>query len=145
MKTMDTLSPGRRTENMRRVRGKNTRPEIAVRRLLHALGYRFRVHFKGLPGKPDIVFPKRKKVVFVHGCFWHQHPDAACSGSRIPKSRPEFWTDKLGNTQRRDIAQQNALLAMGWDYLIVWECQIRDREGLEEALARFLGPPRRGL
>jgi DNA mismatch endonuclease (patch repair protein) len=105
------------------VRGKNTKPEIAVRRLVHALGYRFRLHRRDLPGAPDLVFPGRRKVIFVHGCFWHQHDDPSCWRSRLPKTRQEFWVPKLAGNAARDRRNLAALGAAGWKTMVVWECQ----------------------
>jgi len=119
---MDKLDPQRRSENMRRIRSKNTKPEILLRSLLHRQGYRFRVHRKDLPGKPDIVFAGRRKVIFVHGCFWHQHP--GCREGRIPASRQDYWHPKLTRNQARDAAAMESLAGLGWEILFVWECEI---------------------
>jgi DNA mismatch endonuclease (patch repair protein) len=123
---------------MSRVRGRDTKPELLVRRLLHAQGYRYRLHAKDLPGKPDIVFRGRKKAVFVHGCFWHQHPDPGCALARMPKSRLDFWRPKLEGNRARDTANVERLVALGWDVLLVWECELRDREQVSNALRRFI-------
>ncbi|TPE52268.1 DNA mismatch endonuclease Vsr [Amaricoccus solimangrovi] len=125
------------------VKGKDTKPELRVRRLAHAMGYRFRLHRRDLPGVPDLVFPGRRAVVFVHGCFWHRHPDPGCWRSRLPKSRPEFWIPKLEANVARDGAARAALEARGWRVLTVWECETtpRRREALVERLRAFLGPP----
>lgn len=133
---MDTLTTAERSEIMGRVRSKNTRPEIAVRRLLHGMGYRFRLHRSDLPGKPDIVFPGRRVAVFVHGCFWHRH--AGCPSTRTPKSRVSFWTDKFNNNTRRDRAARRALRSAGWRVLVVWECQIANVERLVCRIRRFM-------
>ena len=135
---MDTLTPAERSERMGRVRGKNTTPELIVRRMLHRLGYRYRLHRRDLPGKPDIVFGKRKKVIFVHGCFWHRHNDPACRLARMPKSKLDFWEPKLTSNAARDARNQNALRSMGWDFLVIWECQLTQREQLENILKNFL-------
>lgn len=111
---------------------------MVVRRMLHALDYRFRLHRRDLPGKPDIVLPGRRKVVFVHGCFWHAH---GCRIGRPPKSRPEFWGPKLERNRQRDAEKEMALRELGWDVLTVWQCEIRDREALVERLRGFLDPP----
>jgi len=137
---MDTLTPAQRSERMRRIRGKNTKPELTVRGLVHSLGYRYRLHRKDLPGRPDLVFPSRKAVVFVHGCFFHQHPDPKCRLSRMPKSRLDFWKKKLEGNRSRDMRQQKALKAAGWRVLTLWECQISDRIKLIRRLQKFLGP-----
>ena len=123
---------------MGRVKGRDTRPEMVVRRLLHSLGYRYRLHRKDLPGKPDIVFGKRRKVIFIHGCFWHRHPDPACRLARLPKSRLEFWIPKLAANAERDERHQTALRQLGWQVLVVWECELRHSEQLENTLRRFL-------
>jgi DNA mismatch endonuclease, patch repair protein len=136
---VDTVSPAVRSEIMRRVRGKDTGPEMVVRRLVHSLGYRYRLHAKDLPGTPDLVFRSRRKVVFVHGCFWHYH--SPCEQCRIPKSRVEFWTAKLERNSQRDRKNLEALTDAGWGVQIVWECELKDRRMLEKRLKRFLGPP----
>jgi len=122
------------------VRAKDTRPELAVRRLVHALGHRFRLHRRDLPGTPDLVFPRRRKVIFVHGCFWHRHPDPACKLARMPKSRQEFWGPKLEGNRARDLAKEAALMALGWEVLTVWECELRDSASLRNKIGTFLGP-----
>lgn len=121
---------------MSRVRNKNTKPEIAVRRVLYAAGYRYRLHVAKLPGKPDLVFLGRRKIIFVHGCFWHRH--SGCTGARIPKSRTEFWTEKLAKNSLRDHKKQADLEALGWSILVVWECEIHDSEELKRRLITFL-------
>ncbi|MFT8720070.1 very short patch repair endonuclease [Acetobacter sp.] len=121
---------------MARVGPRDTKPEMIVRRLLHALGYRFRLHAKELPGRPDIVFRPRKKVIFVHGCFWHRH--MGCRRTTTPKTREEFWQAKFSANQARDQRNQEELKALGWKYLIVWECQVRRAEILAENLKVFL-------
>jgi DNA mismatch endonuclease (patch repair protein) len=121
---------------MARVGSKNTTPELAVRRLLHRLGYRFRLHCKNLPGTPDIVFPARRKVIFVHGCFWHAH---GCAIGRPPKSRSGYWLPKLDANKRRDAAKSADLEAIGWQSFTVWQCQTRKLGELADVLAAFLG------
>lgn len=140
---MDKITPEQRSRVMQKIRGKNTGPELAVRRLAHSLGYRFRLHRPDLPGKPDLVFPGRKKIIFVHGCFWHKHDEPGCKLTRRPKSRQEYWTPKLERTQRRDDEHQAALKGMGWEVLVVWECEIKDTENLKERIRVFLSeaPP----
>lgn len=133
---MDTLNPHDRSRRMALVRSKDTKPEMKVRRALHALGFRYRLHVKGLPGHPDLVFPSRKKVVFVHGCFWHRH--LGCSLARLPKSRQKFWVPKLEGNRLRDEAAINSLRAVGWGVLVVWECETRDIEILVARIIRFL-------
>jgi DNA mismatch endonuclease (patch repair protein) len=133
---MDTLTPEERSERMGRVRGKDTKPEMAVRRLVHGMGYRYRLHRRDLPGSPDLVFISRRRVIFVHGCFWHRHP--ACRLARIPKTRQEFWVPKLEGNRRRDLQNQGILETLGWNYLVVWECQLRDTAQLQETIRGFL-------
>ncbi|MGZ9242766.1 MAG: very short patch repair endonuclease [Candidatus Binatia bacterium] len=132
---VDTVTPARRSEIMSRVRQKDTRPELFVRRLLHAAGFRYRLHYPGLPGTPDLVFPARKKVLFIHGCFWHMHN--GCSMARIPKSRVEFWTTKLNANRTRDRINILKLREDGWDVLVVWECELKDIDLLAK-LTMFL-------
>jgi DNA mismatch endonuclease (patch repair protein) len=135
---MDKISVLGRSAIMRAIGSKNTKPEMAVRRLAHAMGYRFRLHRKDLPGKPDMVFPGRKAVIFIHGCFWHQHPDPSCKDSRLPKSNTDYWGPKLQRNQARDAENEAALLAQGWRVLVIWECQIKDREALSDRIKAFL-------
>ncbi|MBI2423555.1 MAG: DNA mismatch endonuclease Vsr [Candidatus Hydrogenedentes bacterium] len=135
----DKLTPAERSENMRRIASKNTSPELAVRSAAHRLGYRFRLHRKDLPGKPDLVFPRLGKVIFVHGCFWHQHKKAACKDARLPKSRREYWVPKLTRNVERDKSNQRRLRRLGWKCLILWECEVKDAERLERRLLQFLG------
>lgn len=120
---MDTLSPEKRSWNMSRIRGKNTKPELAVRSMLHRLGYRFRIADKTLPGKPDIVLPRYRAVVFVHGCFWHRHP--GCKYAYTPKSRCEFWSQKFEANILRDETNLSLLKKAGWLPIVVWECEIK--------------------
>ncbi|PKB14108.1 T/G mismatch-specific endonuclease [Novosphingobium kunmingense] len=134
----DIVDPQTRSRMMSGIRGKNTQPEMLVRRVLHAMGYRYRLHARELPGKPDIVFRRRRIAIFVHGCFWHRHPDPACRLARMPKSRVDFWQPKLEGNRARDEANVAALEAMGWKVLLVWECQLRDREQLGNMLRRFI-------
>ena len=135
---MDTLTPQQRSERMSRVRGRDTKPELLVRRIAHALGYRFRLHRRDLPGAPDLVFPSRRKVIFVHGCFWHRHPDPACKLARMPKSRLDFWATKLENNKDRDEKSIVRLHDLGWETLIIWECQTGDREALRVRIREFV-------
>ena len=122
---------------MGRIRSKNTRPEIVLRRLIHHLGYRFRLHRRDLPGQPDIVFPQRRKIILMHGCFWHQHP--GCSEGRIPGSRPEYWISKLKRNQLRDETNRARLEQLGWRVLVIWECELNDTVAVTKVVARFLG------
>jgi DNA mismatch endonuclease, patch repair protein len=141
---MDTLSKSARAERMSRVRGKDTKPEMIVRRLLHGQGYRYRLHARDLPGSPDIVFRGRRKAIYVHGCFWHRHPDETCKLARLPKSRREFWVPKLEGNRERDLRNQQLMIERGWSFLLVWECEIPDRKRLLESLQGFLelDPPK---
>lgn len=133
---MDQLNKEQRSAQMARVRAKNTGPELAVRRLAHALGYRYRLHVGGLPGKPDLVFPGRVAIIFVHGCFWHRH--AGCALARLPKSRLDFWEPKLTTNRQRDQRNERALRALGWRVMVVWECQVANTERLAARIRRFL-------
>ncbi|MCA0016096.1 very short patch repair endonuclease [Mesorhizobium sp. B292B1B] len=136
---MDTLSTTQRSERMARIHGRNTKPEMVVRRLLYRMGYRYRLHRADLPGKPDIVFGKRKKAIFIHGCFWHRHRDPACRLARLPKSRLDFWGPKLSANAERDALKQDTLRRLGWNVLVVWECELRQSEQLENTLRQFVG------
>lgn len=136
----DKLTPERRSWNMSRIRGKNTKPELLVRRLLHAKGYRYRLHgtTRGgrLPGNPDLVFAGRHKVIFVNGCFWHFHDCRV--GQHAPKANAEFWETKRTRTRNRDALQRHQLESLGWDVLTVWECGLKDLSALERQLDEFL-------
>jgi len=132
---VDTISPERRSENMRRIRSKGMAPELAIRRLVHRMGYRFRLHRKDLPGRPDLVFPSRRKVIFVHGCFWHQHE--GCKVARVPRSNLEYWLPKLARNQERDAEHQRTLREIGWKSLVVWECEAED-ENTPNQIRKFL-------
>jgi DNA mismatch endonuclease (patch repair protein) len=134
----DTLTTAERSRRMSRIRCKDTAPEMTVRRIVHRLGYRYRLHRKDLPGRPDLVFPRLRSVIFVHGCFWHRHPDPNCRLARLPKSRLDFWEPKLTANRGRDLCIQDALTADGWRVLVVWECELRHKEQLENALKNFL-------
>jgi DNA mismatch endonuclease (patch repair protein) len=127
---------------MAKIRSGHTKPELIVRRLLHRLGYRYRLHGKQLPGKPDLVFATRRKVIFVHGCFWHQHEATACLDGRKPKSNIDYWHPKLARNVERDARQLAALEADGWQVLTVWECEVREELALAHKLTAFLGLPR---
>ena len=133
---MDSVSPEKRSWVMAQVKGRNTRPEKAVRSLLHHMGYRFRLQRVDLPGKPDIVLPKYRTAVFVHGCYWHRHD--CPNGQRLPKSRLDFWLPKLEGNRERDIRKQSLLRKQGWNVLIIWECQLRDTNTLQENIRAFL-------
>lgn len=125
---------------MAAIRSGDTKPEMIVRRMVHELGFRFRLHRKDLPGKPDLVFVSRRKVIFVHGCFWHLHPKAECLDSRVPKSNQGYWSPKLQRNVERDATHSAELRALGWDVLVVWDCETKDVEQLRGRLERFLSP-----
>ena len=133
---MDIISPARRSQLMSRIRGADTRRELIVRRLVHSLGYRFRLHRRDLPGSPDLAFPSRRKVVFVHGCFWHRH--SGCRLAYTPKSNREFWVKKFATNRVRDRRAIRQLRAAGWDALIVWECEVDDLAGVRRTLLAHL-------
>lgn len=134
----DTLTKAERSKRMSLVRNKDTRPEIEVRRLIFKLGYRYRLHRRDLPGNPDLVFPIRSKVIFVHGCFWHRHKSAICRLARLPKSRLNFWIPKLEKNRLRDRTNQTKLRKLGWQVLVVWECQLQDISNLRSKIVTFL-------
>jgi DNA mismatch endonuclease (patch repair protein) len=135
---MDRLTPTERSRNMAAIRSKGMKPELAVRRLLHTMGFRFRLHGQGLPGIPDLVFSTRRAVVFVHGCFWHQHPSRACKIVRLPKSNLHYWRDKLARNVSRDAQNRAKLRSLGWRVIVVWECSLRNEMKLAKRLRRFL-------
>lgn len=135
---MDKISKERRSENMRRIRSKDTKPELAVRRLVHSLGYRYRLHRKDLPGKPDLVFGPKRKVIFVHGCFWHGHDDPKCVDGRLPKSNLGYWKTKIARNRERDQARQRELKDLGWDALVIWDCETTDQATLAAKINSFL-------
>ena len=136
---VDSLDQAARSAHMAKVRSKDTRPEMIVRKLVFAAGYRYRLHVRKLAGSPDLVFPARKKVIFVHGCFWHRHDN--CAVSRIPKTRVDFWSDKLNGNKARDIRNQHVLIQAGWQVLVIWECELNDLIGIEDKIRSFLGAP----
>jgi DNA mismatch endonuclease (patch repair protein) len=135
---VDRVSKEIRSKNMKQIRSGDTGPEMRVRRILHRLGYRYRLHVRVLPGCPDLVFPGRKKVVFVHGCFWHQH--GKCHDTHLPKSRAEYWIPKLQRNVARDRKNRRCLRKNGWDVFTVWECELEDEHGITSKLQRFLDP-----
>lgn len=137
---MDTLTPAERSARMALVRAKDTKPELLVRRLVHGMGYRYRLHRRDLPGTPDLVFPGRGKVIFIHGCFWHRHAD--CALARLPKSRSDFWLPKLTANAERDARNVRALRRLGWSVLTIWECQLGDTAKLASKIRRFLDAQR---
>jgi DNA mismatch endonuclease (patch repair protein) len=124
-----------RSANMRAIRSKDMLPELTVRSLVHKLGYRFRLHRKDLPGKPDLVFASRRKVIFVHGCFWHSHD---CKAAHVPKSNPDYWVPKLQRNRLRDRKNLEALRSDGWESLVIWECEVKDSRAVGVRVKRFL-------
>ncbi|WP_192622769.1 very short patch repair endonuclease [Desulfomicrobium macestii] len=138
----DSLSSQERSERMSRIRGKDSAPEIRLRRLVHKLGYRYRLHVKELPGTPDLVFPSRRAVIFMHGCFWHRHE--GCKLARLPKSKLDFWKKKLDSNKNRDALQQQRLYELGWRVLVIWECELDDADRLVMTIRKFLDEPTRG-
>ncbi|WP_193097423.1 very short patch repair endonuclease [Burkholderia sp. Z1] len=132
---MDKVEKAKRSAIMRAVGSKNTGIELQLRRALHALGYRYRLHVKRLPGSPDLVFPSRRKIVFVHGCFWHGH---GCRLGRLPKSNVDFWSQKVVRNQARDASVINLLEQSDWSVLVVWQCEFRDFDSLVERVVAFL-------
>lgn len=142
---MDVLTPEQRKFCMSRIRAKNTKPELIVRSLAHRNGYRYRLHRKDLPGCPDLVFVSLRRVIFVHGCFWHQHKN--CKYAKLPKTRAMFWAKKLENNRKRDATVIRKLAALGWRVLVIWECQTRSIIMLEAFLGAFMntGYPKIGI
>lgn len=134
---IDRVTPQQRSAMMSRVRRQHTKPELAVRRLLHRLGYRYRLHAKELQGRPDIVFRRRHAVIFVHGCFWHGHD---CPRAKLPQSNAAYWEAKVSRNRARDLAAEEALARGGWCVLTIWECETRHPEDLADRLTAFLGP-----
>lgn len=132
----DPLTPEQRRYTMARVRGKDTKPEFVVRRLAHAMGYRYRLHVAGMPGKPDMVFAGRRKVIFIHGCFWHGHDCA--HGRKKPQSNQGYWLKKLERNAARDAEHRETLERAGWRVLTLWECELKDAEELRKRLIGFL-------
>ena len=132
--TLATAISPLRSRIMRSINKKNTRPELAVRQVLHAMGLRFRLHRRDLPGTPDVVLPRHRAVVLVHGCFWHQH--AGCKHAKLPRTRPEYWLPKLARNAERDARSKAALEAAGWRVFVVWECETKDRQALARRLRR---------
>ena len=136
---MDRISSETRSRNMSKIRSGDTKPEMLVRRLLHRAGYRYRLHRMDLPGKPDLVFGPRRKVIFIHGCFWHQHD---CLDGRKPQSNTGYWHAKLERNVKRDRQNVEQLIQSGWDVLTLWECEMKSADALLGRLREFLGEPR---
>ena len=133
---VDVLTPKQRKYCMSRIQGKDTQPEMIVRKMVHALGYRYRLHVRSLPGCPDLVFPSRQKVIFVHGCFWHRHN---CKYGKVrPATRKAFWQKKLEGNKERDKKNRRKLRKQGWEILTIWECQTRKPENLIERIVKYL-------
>lgn len=138
----DTRTAEQRRRIMQSVPAADTLPELQVRRLLHSLGYRYRLHVKSLPGRPDLVFPSRKKIIFVHGCFWHGH---GCAKGRPPKSKLDYWLPKLQRNHQRDQENMEALSDAGWETEVVWACELKNAEALRLRLVGFLGETRKSI
>lgn len=135
-RVVDTLTKRERSKRMALVRSKHTKPELAVRRLVHGMGFRYRLHRNKLPGRPDLVFPARRKAIFVHGCFWHRH--RGCKLARIPKSRVSFWKEKLEGNRKRDARTMARIRRLGWSGFVIWECQLGRPESLSHGIRKFL-------
>ena len=135
---MDRVTPIQRSANMGAIRSRDTKPEMVVRKLVHGMGYRYRLYRQDLPGRPDLVFPSRKKVIFVHGCFWHQHSKKGCKLVRKPKSNRDYWLPKLERNMKRDREHRETLENEGWDVLVVWECEVKRNGQLDGQLRSFL-------
>ena len=133
---MDIISPEKRSKIMSKIRSKNTKPEMAVRRLVHSLGYRYRLHDNKLPGKPDLVFRKHHKVIFGHGCFWHQHN--SCQDGKLPSSNINYWQPKFEKNIKKDKDSQSKLEKLNWKFLVLWECEIKKRDELAKKIINFL-------
>src|SRR5208282_4928499 len=134
---MDTLSRTERSKRMALIRSKGTKPELLVRKIARSCGHKFRLHVSELPGKPDLVFPRLRKVIFVHGCYWHRHPDARCPLARLPKSKRGFWIPKLTENRRRDLRNLARLRRDNWGVSVVWECQLKNPIALAKRIKRF--------
>lgn len=135
---MDSLTKRERSERMSRIKGADTKPEMLVRRLAYGMGFRYRLHDARLPGRPDLVFVGRKKIIFVHGCFWHRHEDAKCKLARLPKSRLDFWMPKLQANKERDKRTLKQLEQLGWSVLVIWECELGNEKILAKRIKEFL-------
>ena len=134
----DKISKDRRSDNMRRIHSKDTKPEMSLRKLVHSLGYRYRLHRKNLPGHPDMVFTSRRKVIFMHGCFWHQHNNGSCKLRHTPKSNKKYWGPKLQRTRERDTTNLKRLEDQGWKCLVIWECELDNTKALIANIKHFL-------
>lgn len=136
----DRLSPAARSRHMSRIKRAGTHPEMIVRKLLHSMGYRFRTQWRPAPGRPDVAFPGRRKIIYVHGCFWHQHDQ--CRISHVPQTRPDFWRGKFERNKARDQQNLKDATSEGWEALVIWECNTRDLSALRLTLAEFVGATR---
>lgn len=134
---LDTMTVRERSERMSLVKGHDTKPEWLIRQILKKLGYHYRLQYSKLPGKPDFAFPGRRKAIWVHGCFWHRHEN--CSLARLPKGRQDFWIPKLEGNRKRDLECQDKIVEMGWQFLIIWECELSDKTLIGLKLKKFLG------
>jgi DNA mismatch endonuclease (patch repair protein) len=137
---VDRISPQGRSALMAKIRRANTKPELAVRRILTKLGYRYRIHLAGIPGRPDVAFTARRKAVFIHGCFWHAHDN--CHVFKLPKTRRDFWSNKFAKNKARDARLSKAARAAGWKVIVIWECDLVTPNKVSRRLVRFLGPPK---
>jgi len=135
---MDIFTCQERSLIMSKIRSKNTKPELVIRKLIWHLGYRYRIYYKNLPGKPDLVFVRKKKIIYIHGCFWHRHD--GCSNANFPKSNTEYWIDKFRRNQERDMIICQKLNELGWKYLIIWECEVKNKniDHLKSKIVGFL-------
>ena len=135
---MDTVSPEVRSRIMSSIKGRDTKPEMVVRRFLHANGFRYRLHVKDLPGSPDLIFPSRRLALFVHGCFWHRH---SCCADKLPKTRTEYWKAKFDRNKQRDKRNSEALRELGWTVIVFWECETKDDAALQGLASTFAHIP----
>lgn len=135
---MDKITAEKRSKNMSAIRSRDTGPEMQVRRLIHGMGYRYRLHSTKLPGRPDLIFASKKKVIFVNGCFWHQHDDPSCPIARLPKSHKDYWLPKLARNRDRDRDRLDQLKKLGWSILVLWECEIEGKADLKDRIKSFL-------
>ncbi|MGZ8910679.1 MAG: very short patch repair endonuclease [Methylococcaceae bacterium] len=133
---VDKVTPEKRSWMMARIRSQNTAPEIKLRKLIFSMGFRYRLHYKGLPGRPDIIFPGKKKVIFMHGCFWHGHPN--CRASKLPQTRKDFWESKIHTNKERDKRNIMELEKLNWKVLVVWQCELKNLSNIQEIIRLFL-------
>ncbi len=133
---IDTLSPEERSQRMKLVKGRDTKPELQVRGVLKKMGYHYRLQYAKLPGKPDFAFPGKQKAIWIHGCFWHRHDN--CTLARLPKGRQDFWVPKLDENRRRDLENEERVRHMGWESLVIWECELKNPAMIEDEIRKFL-------